>query len=136
MATTIRRKPNLFPADCLVSDVVQHVVRISAAAVSGVYQATVLNPLSEPVGLPWGVIIAKQTTTRCIVQVGGDIVGVYSGLTPGRRLFIGDDGKLTHTVPVHPPSGVRSVHPAAQALSTDSLFLRIQAPVVIGPLNS
>jgi len=106
-------------------------VRISAAAVGGVYQVTKVDIVASPTELPLGMVISKLTTTRCVVQVGGEVVGIYSGLIPGKQLFIDSAGKLSHAVPNHPVTGVKSVHPAAQALSTDALFLRIQVPSII-----
>lgn len=133
MAVSVRKRAQAerIVADCLASDEIGDMVRISADAVSGVYQVTTINIVSTPTELPLGMIIAKLTATSCVVQVGGEIIGVYTGLTPGKQLFIGSDGKLTHAVPTHPGSGVKSVHLAAQALSTDALFLRIQAPSII-----
>jgi len=133
MAVNIRRRAQAerVLADCQTADTVGDMVRISADAVSGIYQVTKIDIVSSPTELPLGMVIAKLTATRCVVQVGGEIVGIYTGLTPGRQLFIDAAGKLSHVVPTHPGSGVKSVHPAAQALSADALFLRIQQPSII-----
>jgi len=133
MAVNIRKRAQAerVVADCLISDSVGDMVRISSDAIGGVYQVTKINIVSFPTELPLGMVIAKLTATRCVVQVGGEVVGIYTGLTPGRQLFIDEVGKLSHVVPTHPGSGVKSVHPAAQALSADALFLRIQQPSII-----
>lgn len=130
MAVNIRKRAQAerVVADCLVADAVGDMVRISADEVGGVKQVTKLDITNSSVQLPLGMVILKLSTTRCVVQVGGEILGIYTGLTPGKQLFINNVSRLTHVVPTHPSSGVKSVHPAAQALSTDALFLRIQVP--------
>lgn len=133
MAVNIRKRAQAerIVADCQLADAVGDMVHISADAVGGIYQVTKINIVSTPTELPLGMVIAKLTATRCVVQVGGEIVGIYTGLTPGKQLFIDNTGKLSHVVPTHPATGVKSVHPAAQALSADALFLRIQQPSII-----
>ncbi len=133
MAVSIRKRAQAerVVADCQVAEAVGDMVRVSAAAVGGIYQVTKLDITNGVVQLPLGMVILKLTTTRCVVQVGGEILGIYTGLTPGKQLFINNASRLTHVVPTPPGSGVKSVHLAAQALSTDALFLRIQVPSVI-----
>jgi len=131
MAVSVRRKAEYVMADCLSGDVVGDMVHVSGEAVLGVYQVTKIDITSGSVDLPLGMIVAKPTTTSCVVQVGGEVLGLYTGLTPGKQLFIDPNSRLSHSVPTHPGSGVKSVHPVAQALSSDALFLRIQVPSVI-----
>jgi hypothetical protein len=130
MAVSVRKRAieELLPADCQASDAVKDVVRVSADAVLGVYQVTKIDITALPTEIVVGVIISKATATRCIVQVGGQVAGIYTGLTPGRTMFVGDDSKLTHTVPTHPATGVKSVYHAAMALAGDVLLLNIQTP--------
>ena len=47
-----------------------------------------------------GIITGKLNATACIVQTSGPLVGAYSGLLPGKRYFVGLDGRPTATVPV------------------------------------
>jgi hypothetical protein len=47
-----------------------------------------------------GVIISKPTTTTAMIQVGGAVEGIYSGLTPGVRYFVGSDGRPTSSFPI------------------------------------
>ena len=131
MAVTVRRKDHYDVADCDALDAIGDMVRITADAISGIKQVTKLDIVASPMHLAWGMIISKISTTRCVVQTGGEVIGVYTGLTPGRQLFINSASRLTHDVPTHPSSGVKSVHPAAQAVASDALFLRIQTPSVI-----
>jgi hypothetical protein len=116
-------------ADCPAGIVVKNVVYISADEVGGVYQVDLVNINSSTTYPALGVVIRKLTTTRCVVQVGGELVGIYSGLTPGRQLFVDASSELTHVVPSRPPTGVRLVYPMAVALSGDALLLRALSPV-------
>jgi siroheme synthase len=135
MAVTIRKRSqaDYIVADCLVPDGVGDMVRISADSVGGVYQVTKLDINNSPIELPVGMMVRKLTTTRCVVQLVGEVPGVYTGLLPGKQLFIDQDSRLTHVVPTAPSMGVKSVHPAAQALSSTTLLLRVQSPTVRVP---
>jgi hypothetical protein len=131
MAVSIRKRAisELIQADCLATDVVGDVVRITADAVGGVFQVSKLDITSVPIELGVGVIVAKATTTRCSVQIGGQVAGLYTGMTPGKMLFVGIDSRLTHSVPTRPAIGVKSNYHAAMALSSDTLLLNFQSPV-------
>lgn len=118
-------------ADCPASAAVKNVVYVSADEVAGVYQVGLIDINSTTTYPLLGVIIKKLTTTRCVVQVGGELAGVYSGLNPGRQLFVNTSSELSHSVPTHPPSGVRLVYPAALALSSDVVLLRAGTPTII-----
>jgi hypothetical protein len=78
-----------------------------------------------------GMIIQKIDSTNCIVQVGGEVRGIYTGLIPGRRLFVGTDGRLTHTVPTPAPVGVRLSQAAAMALTPNALYIQVWPPTGI-----
>lgn len=132
MSVTVRKRAQVeyVIADCLTTDSVGDMVRVSADAVGGVYQVTKIDIEAGAVELPVGMLVQKVTTTRGAVQVGGEVLGVYTGLIPGKQLFIGNDARLTHAVPTPPTIGVRLVHPAAHALSSSTLLLRIQNPTI------
>jgi hypothetical protein len=131
MAVSIRKRAisELIQADCLVTDVVGDVVRITADAIGGVFQVSKLDITAVPIELGVGVIVAKATATRCSVQIGGQVVGLYTGMTPGKMLFVGTDSRLTQSVPTRPTIGVKSNYHAAMALSSDTLLLNFQSPV-------
>lgn len=40
-----------------------------------------------------GVIVEKPTATTATVQTAGPVEGVYAGLTPGRRYYVGSTGR-------------------------------------------
>lgn len=130
MAVSIRKRAiaELVQADCLATDEVRDVVRVSGDAVGGIFQVEKLDITSPTVELALGVIVAKATPTRCTVQVGGQIAGIYTGLDAGKTLFVGEDAKLTHTVPTQPLTGVKLLYHAALALADDVLLIRFQTP--------
>jgi hypothetical protein len=106
-------------------------VRISADEIAGTYQVANLNIIVDDHDLPFGMIVEKVTTTRCIVQESGEVRGVYSGLTPGKQLFVDLSSRLTQVVPSRPATGIKWIHPVAQALSSEVVLLRVQVPVKI-----
>lgn len=115
-------------ANCTVSDSVGDVVRVTADIISSRYQVTKLDITNTVMEVAFGVIISKQSDTECVIQLSGHIQGLYSGLTAGEPLFVGDDAQLTHDVPSRPMSGVKSVYHVALAVSADVLFLSFQQP--------
>lgn len=131
MAVTVRKRAQaeFVIADCLATNAVGDMVRVYADEVAGVYQVMDLDILSTDWHLPVGMITRKLSSTRCAVQVGGEVKGIYTGLTPGKPLFINTASRLQHAVPSHPATGVTWIHPAAQALSSSTVLLRIQSPV-------
>lgn len=118
-------------ADCLASDDVQDVVRISGPPVGGVLQVTKLNIDAPGTDMAVGVLVNKATPTRCTVQLDGTLSGIYTGLTAGRPLFVSPSGRLTHSAPVPPMVGMRSVYPAAVALDDNTIVLRFGQPTRI-----
>lgn len=130
MAVAVRRRSStdFVMADCLLADVGGDVVRVTGDAVNGVYQVSKLDLTTTPTEVVFGLIVSKVNDTRCVVQVGGFVSGLYSGLTPGKILFVGDNSRLTHTVPSRPGSGVKSIHHAAMAIAADVLLLNVQSP--------
>lgn len=71
-----------------------------------------------------GVIISKGTATSCIVQFLGES-GVYTGLTPHRRYFIGHDSRASLTPPSPNFAGQTVyIQTIGVALDTDKLVVR------------
>lgn len=132
MAVSIRRRaaPEFVSAICQASDAVQSVVRVSGPSVGGLYQVTAIDITALPVEMAFGIIVSKASSTLCTVQVGGELIGVYTGLTPGRPLFVDDAAKLSHSIPTRPITGVKLSYLAATALDTDKALLNFQ-PLVI-----
>lgn len=130
MAVVVRQRaqPKYLLANCLAGDLLGDVVRVSGDLSGGLYQVTKINIVTANPELPLGLIVEKLAATKCVVQVGGEVSGVYTGLTPGGQLFVDLSSRLSHDVPTHPIAGVKWVYPAAQALSSNTLLLRIQLP--------
>jgi hypothetical protein len=112
-------------ADCLSTDSVGDVVGISGPPLLGVYQVTKteVGALIDMPGI--GVVVAKPTSTTCIVQLQGEITGIYSGLTPGQVYFVG-----TASTPVPIPPNPTIIRPRIYhqklgvAWSSDVLYLQ------------
>lgn len=117
--------PNNITANCLSSDEVGKCVRITGPATGDVYQVTTAAPLDGGGTMPAvGVIIRKVSTTTCTVQVDGLVEGVFSGLTPGKVLFVSEEGGLEHT-PMTPPTGWTAyIQSMGVALSTEVVLLK------------
>lgn len=123
----------LLEAFCFASDVVGRAVYIMGNKVGDKYQVTTVD-IDNIITVPAiGIILEKLTSTTCIVQTGGIIRDIYTGLTPQKPLFIGTDGMLTHTVASYPLTGRRAHQMMGQALATTELFLHVKSPIILVP---
>jgi hypothetical protein len=108
-----------FNGICTATDIVGDLIRIKADS----YVVERANPTTYGTMPAIGVIINKPTLTTCIVQTFGHVIGVYSGLNPGKIYFVGDDGRPTTSTTV-PGVGTTRMHQSiGAALTTDILFL-------------
>jgi hypothetical protein len=122
MAVVSRRRPNLELAKCLAGDGVGASVYVSGDRVGGFLQVATADP-SDRLKMPAvGMIIQKVDSTTCVVQTEGNVDGVYSGLTPGELLFVGDGGGLDDEMP-SPGPGPRYVQAIGVSLGSDILRL-------------
>ena len=133
MAVTVRKQGGgtQSVADCAAGDVEGDIVQIIADEVAGIYQVSKLDITAAPGEHPLGMITQKFTSTRCVVQTGGEVRGLYAGLTPGKPLFVDLTSRLSHDVPARPASGIKWSHPVALALSNNAVMLRIQRPSIL-----
>ena len=132
MATARRvRPPDLALARCPSAATVGDMVYVSGERIGDEYVVDRCD-ITQAGKRPWGVIISKPASASCIVQISGEVLGIYSGLTPGSPLFLGagDGAHLTHTPPAAPVSGKIYHQIAGQAVASDRFNLGIQAPVV------
>lgn len=101
MAVTPTKRDNMALADCLASDGVGALVFIRAALTGGKYQVQTVDPSDYSKMPAVGMIVQKPspTATECWVQFRGQVIGVYSGLTPGEVLFAEDTGGISNEPP-------------------------------------
>ena len=115
-------------ANCLVADAVSNCVKVTGAAVAGLYQVTTLD-VTDPAPTPAvGIIISKSTPTECIVQLFGRMQGVYAGLTAGRTYFVNTAGTLDLVPPTPPLAGIAYVQVMGIAISDDEVMLKPASP--------
>jgi len=84
--------PVLYPVACLATDVVGDLVHIRAAGGTP-YKVERADPLDASKMPAVGVLVSKSAPTTGMMQVVGDVLAVYSGLIPGKRYFVGLDGR-------------------------------------------
>jgi len=120
-----------FQANCQAADAIGDAVYVSGDMVGGLLQVTKADVDNSAKMPAVGLIVDKLGPTDCLIQLGGEVAGVYSGLIPNLSLFVGTDGRLTHTRPARPGAGSRYVQILARALATDVLYLFLESPKVL-----
>ena len=116
-------------ADCPAGAAVGELVYFSADKVAGVYQVDVVDWDDES-KMPARAMIVRKTGTRCIIQMGGNVRDVYTGLTPQSDLFVGSSGRLTQTLPGGAVPAVRCIQRAAFALSSSVVRLTPETSMI------
>jgi hypothetical protein len=118
-----------FSADCLVTDAVGDMVRISGVAVAGVPQVTKCDPADNTKVPAVGIITAKAGGTSCTVQrvASVDLSATAITLIPGARVWVGYTGQPTTTIPAASasPSGYVMLQPLGVATDTQTFELQI-----------
>jgi hypothetical protein len=71
------------------------------------------------------MIVEKATTTRCLVQVLGEIAVSPAILVPGRPYFIGLDSLLTNIPPAPAPGTRAAVQAVGTAIDDGRLLLNV-----------
>lgn len=97
-----------FPANCLAEDRLGDCVYSRQSPVGGIIQVAHCDPYDYSTLPAIGVIVSKAAATSCVVQYGGVLSGIYSGLERPLPVFLAEDGGLTHAVPA--PSVGRPVY--------------------------
>lgn len=117
-------------AECLSSDIVGGMVYVRADKSLGRYVVGTADPTDFSKMPAVAMIISKASSTLCEIQFRGEVTGVYSGLTPGDVLYVGEDGNLA-TVPPAPTALVRKYYQVAGvALASDVVGLSPD-PIVV-----
>lgn len=122
--------PNVYRATCLSAAAVGDVVYASGPAVDGVYQVQKADPRDEAKMPAIGVIIAKQSATRCWVQHVGEMRGVYTGLSTNDTLFVGSTGGLESVPPPPLVSGYSFVQAMGTVVGADTVLLTTTSHMV------
>lgn len=122
-------------ANCDPGDIVGDAVFVSANKVGGLYTVTKVN-IDATIGTPnqavsIGIIISKSDPSICKVQTRGIVAGLYSGLTPGARLFVDATSQLSAGPPARPSTGKRVVQELAYALASDTILINPSIPLRI-----
>jgi len=135
MGVTLRRSsgPRTLVAECPAGALVGDMVYVAGDKTPGGLYLVDLCHIDFANRRPIGMLLAKSSSTIATILLDGEVQSVYSGLTPGRHLFLGTGAgaRLTHSPPSRPVSGRRYLQAAGLALAADSLLLRIDPPVVL-----
>jgi len=108
---------------CDASDTVGKCVHISGDVVGDDYQVRTASPDALSTMPAIGVIVSKFSATRCLVFTFGEMQDTYSGLTPGRVMFVGDDGSLTAVPPVPPLGESRYIQSMGVAYGASTVMI-------------
>jgi len=113
-------------AECLATDSVGDVVRIRAAKSANVFKVEKAD-ISVLAKMPAvGVIFRKDSATDAWVQFHGPLRGVFSGLTPNARYFVGTDGTIAEDGDGNYPTYLDSFQQIGVATSDDELLIHPQ----------
>lgn len=119
--------PTTAKAECLPTDEVGDAVYIRGPRTGSRYLVAKCDPSDSSKMPSWGIIIQKEIGgTECVVQISGLMQGYYTGLTPGRRYFVGLDGKprLPEDFLGPSPSQKHRIQSLGISLDTGVLLLR------------
>jgi hypothetical protein len=112
--------PPTFEGTCSTSEAVGDVVFVNGPG-KDVRKTDIADPNKVS---SVGVVISKPTTTTCVVQVSGLISGIYTGLTPNSRYFLGADARPTATKPTGSEGSPTLVVALGIAIDTNLFLLR------------
>ena len=119
-----------YEANCPSSVAVDDFVYITGPTVAGVIQVDTVDVTDLSTMPAFGIVIDKTTPTICTVRVSGEVVPA-DVLTPGKRYFVGSDGKPSDTMPTPSSGGKAAAQAAAYALDSNILLLTLdQIPIV------
>jgi hypothetical protein len=84
--------PILYPVSCRATDTVGDLVHIRAVGGSP-YTVERADPLDASKMPAVGVLVSKSAPTTGMMQANGEVLALYAGLIPGKRYFVGLDGR-------------------------------------------
>lgn len=125
-------KGRYFHAACPATVTLKHLVRITGPAILGVRQVDIVDPTDQNKMPAVGIVVEKPTTTTCTVLVFGEANGgLFSGLTPNGRYFVGLDAKVAFPPPDPTgPGAYCMIQLIGVALGTTILQVNLNATMV------
>lgn len=123
------RSDSTVEANCQPSDSIGKCVYVTGPEVSGKYQVETVDPQDNSKIPSIGVIVAKSSGTDCTVRLFGKMSGTVSGLTPGKALFVGIGGSLSHSIP-SPGATFAYVQPMGVAVDSDEVLLQPSLSII------
>jgi hypothetical protein len=109
---------DVFLANCLATDQPGDCVYITGPVIGGLRQVTKIDPLSAPVQIFVGVLLAKSSATECTIQRTGEYAVPYSVGLAG-IFFVGVNGRFTPT-----PIVSGALQAVATGVNTDVVLLQ------------
>ena len=117
-------KGRYFDAACPSYVNVRQLVRISGPPVGGVRQVDLVDPSNSSKMPAIGVVVEKSSPTQCLVQIIGEVNGgLFSGLTPNGRYFVGADAYIVFPPPAPAPGGYMMVQIVCVAVAPSVLLV-------------
>lgn len=114
-----------FAANCSSTDINGQFVYITGPSIGGLPQVTKVDISTSGMYPAVGVLIEKNTPTRCTVHVIGEFAVSPANLIPGKPYFIGSDSMLTHIPPVALVGGFVAVQAVGTAIDYGRLLLNV-----------
>jgi hypothetical protein len=143
-ASIPRSQRILLRANCDAADAVGDFVYVTGPSVSGRYQVTRVN-VGDAAKMPAvGIIVRKQTSTRCTVQTHGLLPVSWLVLIPQARYYVGAGSTLSTTPPAAPllrqlaGTAIDASHLLLELvglLAPTDLSVRIYNETPAGPIN-
>jgi hypothetical protein len=114
---------NKATAVCDVGDAVGDLVYVTGSMSGADYSVAKADVLAYAKMPTIAVITYKITATKAVIQFRDDVVGIYTGLLPGRVYFVGLDSKPT-AVPPAPGAG-QKLYLQPIGVAVDATVLRL-----------
>ena len=117
-------------ADCTVAEEIGHFVYVIGDPVSGRDQIRKSDPSNYDKMPAVGVLISKDTDTKCFVQWLGETPAIFTGLSTGEIYFLGADSNIAEVPPSPTPTGT-FVQPIGVAVAPDRVYVRPEANLTL-----
>jgi hypothetical protein len=131
VVTARRRTPDqLLRVVCMLTDQIGDAVYIRGN-MNGYYKVARADVTLSSKIPAIGIIVQKWGFTNAIVQVNGELKGVFSGMRAGKMYFVGSDGRPSATPPVPHHGGRAYVQPIGVALDQGILLVKSSESLVV-----